>query len=195
MSQEEANHEETNKRVVFEGTVGEVVHDTQPNGKIYETYRRPPGTRVIVVNDQNEILMTREYRQESGEVDLRLPGGKVFNTMKEMNHFLKTGGVMEEAILSGARLEARQEGGVVLDDAEIVAKAIDGTTVDWDLYYVMSRNHDEHPEGQDLEEGEEGITTGWMPIPEIIEAIERGEMHEWRSVGILLGKILPMLTK
>lgn len=38
-------HEE----VVLNGKIGEVVHTTQLDGRIFERYRRPPGTRLVIV--------------------------------------------------------------------------------------------------------------------------------------------------
>lgn len=184
-----------NESVAYEGRIGEVIKTNMPDGQVYERYRRPPGTRTIIVNGEDKLLMTLEHRGESGKVDLRLPGGKVFNTIKEMNNFVAAGGNMDEAVLDGARAEAREEAGMIIHDPKIVAKAIDGTTVEWDLYYILVTDYEEHPDGQDLEAGEEDIETVWLSPEEIIAAIERGEMHEWRSAGVLLGKVLPMLRQ
>ena len=41
-----ANNEES----VFHGKIGEVVHTKQPDGRVFERYRRPPGTRLIIIS-------------------------------------------------------------------------------------------------------------------------------------------------
>jgi len=180
--------------VAFSGIIGEVIHTEKSDGRVFERYRRPPGTRIIIVNGNNEILMTKEHRHESSKVDLRLPGGKVFDTMQAMNDFMDSNDDINEAIISGATAEAREEAGIMIRNPMVIEKAVDGATVEWDLYYVLVTDFEEHPEGQQLEAGEEGIETVWMSIPDIKAAIKNGDMHEWRSVGILLGKVIPSLS-
>lgn len=57
--------------------------------KVFEFARRSPGTRLIILNDKHEILITKEYRSELEKFDYRLPGGKVFDTLVEYNDALK----------------------------------------------------------------------------------------------------------
>lgn len=182
---------------VFKGTVGEVEHIHQPDGRIFEIYHRPPGVRVIVVDEMNNILMTREHRHEQDKVDLRFPGGKVFNAMQEMHNYLDAGGKMIDAIIAAGEGETRQEAGVKVEISadEVIEVAVDGATVDWDLHYILVRNYEEHPDGQELEAGEEGIESVWMTIEEIVWAAQHGEMSEMRSVGVLFSKVLPLLER
>src|SRR6185312_11200909 len=77
--------------VVFQGILGEVVHSKQPNGKVFERYRRAPGTRLIIVTAGGELVMTRERRKETGNVDLRLPGGKVCDSLEDYHMLLESG--------------------------------------------------------------------------------------------------------
>lgn len=38
--------------------------------------RRPPGIRALIVNEENQILLSKEFRYELNDWDYRLPGGK-----------------------------------------------------------------------------------------------------------------------
>jgi hypothetical protein len=57
----------------------------------------------------------------------------------------------------------------------------------------MVRDYRDLADGQSLEHGED-IEITWMESAEIINAIENGQMQEWRSVGVLLGLVLPRLS-
>ena len=48
----------------------------------FEKARRAPGVRLLIIK-KNKILITKEYRDEIGEFDYRLPGGKVFDKLEE----------------------------------------------------------------------------------------------------------------
>ncbi len=185
-----ANNEES----VFHGKIGEVVHTKQPDGRVFERYRRPPGTRLIIISPDKRILITREFRQENGKVDLRLPGGKVVDSLPELHELLDKNADMVEEAIKGAKKEAVEETGLVVKDLKLLTVAKAGATVEWDLYYFEVKDYEEHPEGQQLEHGED-VEVTWMGVKELKEAIERGEMHEWRSVGVLLGLVLPNLEK
>lgn len=181
-----------NESIAYRGKIGEVVHTTQPDGRVFERYRRPPGTRLILVSPSNEILITREHRQETGNIDLRLPGGKVRDTLDAYHELLSSGQDILEAAKQAAIKEALEETGMVVRDLELVAVATAGATVEWDLFYYMTKDFEPDPAGQQLEVGE-SIEVTWMSPKQIIDAIGTGQMQEWRSVGVLLGKVLPTL--
>lgn len=178
------------ENIVFEGKVGEVVHTTQPDGRVFEQYRRPPGTRLIIVSPERKILITREHRHETDNVDYRLPGGKVYDTLSEYNQ--NRDGDIKAAAIEGAIREAREECGLEIRDPELITVAKAGATVEWDLYYYLIRDYSELSEGQSLEHGED-IEVTWLSPAEIHQAIQNGQMQEWRSVGVLLGLVLPSL--
>lgn len=181
-----------NQQIVFSGKIGEVVHTTQSDGRVFERYRRPPGTRLVIVSPERKILLTREYRQETDSVDLRLPGGKVCDSLADYHTLLESKTDLLEEAKAAAIKEAMEEVGLVVGDLELITIAPSGATVEWDLYYFLVRNYEAHPDGQHLEHGED-ITTTWMGIDELSNAITDGQMQEWRSVGVLLGKIIPLL--
>ena len=177
---------------MFSGKIGEVLHTTQSDGRVFERYRRPPGTRLVVVTPQGKLLMTREYRQETGNTDLRLPGGKVCDSLAEYRELIKSSQDIMEAATKAAAKEASEELGVTVKNLNLLVKATAGATVEWDLYYFMTDEYTENADGQDLEQGEQ-IERVELTPQEIRRAIDSGEMQEWRSVGVLLGIVLPQL--
>lgn len=183
--------------IAFSGRIGEIVHTEKPDGRVFERYRRAPGTRIIVISPENKILLNREFRHESGAIDLRLPGGKVCDTIEEFTALRESGKGILQAAKAGAIKEARQETGLVVteQDLELVTKANAGATVEWDLYYFVARHYHAHKDGHDLSEDEATDIKGsvWLSPAEIRKAIADNQMEEWRSVGVLLGLVIPAL--
>src|SRR6266496_2480053 len=104
--------ERVNEEVVFSGKIGEVIHAAQPDGRVFERYRRSPGTRLVIVTSEKKVIMTREHRQETGGIDLRLPGGKVCDTLDEYHDLLASGTDMIIAATQAATKEGSEEVGV-----------------------------------------------------------------------------------
>lgn len=182
------------EKITYQGRIIEVVEFDGGNGKTFEKARRAPGSRLIIVSPEGRILITKEQRHELEQVDLRLPGGKVYDTLEEYNDALKDKVDIVEAAKAGAMREAAEETGLKIKNPELITVATAGATVDWDLYYFLIRDYEELPEGQQLEDGED-VEVTWMTSAEIRQAISNGQMQEWRSVGVLLGKVLPELEK
>jgi len=181
-----------NESIAYSGRIGEIVETTQPDGRVFERYRRPPGARIIIVSPDNKILVTKEYRQESGRVDLRLPGGKVRDTIDSYHELLMSDDDMLTAATEAARKEALEETGMIVDNLELATIANAGSTVEWDLYYFITTDYKEHQSGQQLEHGED-IEVTWATIDEIKLAAKEQRMDEWRSVGVLLGLVIPSI--
>jgi 8-oxo-dGTP pyrophosphatase MutT (NUDIX family) len=176
--------------IAFSGKIGEVIHAKQADGRVFERYRRPPGTRLIIVSPDKKILVTKEHRSETGGIDLRLPGGKVCDSLEAYHELLNSGQDIVEAAKTAAIKEALEETGLVIENLRLITKANAGATVEWDLYYFRVDKYIESPNGQELEAGED-IEVAWMTAEELRQAIENNEMREWRSVGVLLAKVLP----
>lgn len=183
-----------NERVAHSGKIGEVIESRQPDGRIFERYRRAPGTRIIIVSPDGKILMTKEFRQETGRVDLRLPGGKVRDTIESYRELLLSGEDIIAAATEAARREALEETGMIVDNLELITIANAGTTVEWDLYYFITNDFGVSSDGQQLGSGE-AIEVTWVTIDEIKLAAKEGRMDEWRSVGVLLGIVAPSLEE
>jgi 8-oxo-dGTP pyrophosphatase MutT (NUDIX family) len=122
----------------------------------YELVARPPGVRVIgLTSDRSGIWLTDEWRQAEGGRDVRLPGGKLSESLEAYLDDVATGREpSEEEVLEAARLEFSQEVGLNLLDPHVVGMAPCGATVLWDLYYVAGTAADGEPE-QALERGED----------------------------------------
>lgn len=178
--------------IVFSGKIGEVVHFSQPDGRVFEQYRRSPGTRLIIISPENKILITQEKRHETQTIDLRLPGGKVCDTLEQYTQLRQNKENILEAAIQGAIKEAQEETGLIIKNPQFLVKANAGSTVEWDLYYFIVREFNPSATGQQLENGEQ-IQVTWMRPSDIKHAIVEGRMQEWRSVGVLLGLILPGL--
>ncbi len=146
----------------------------------------------MVITPDHKLIMSREHRQETGGVDLRLPGGKVRDTLQEYHELLASGQDIAGAAAEAAIKEGAEEVGVTLRNLKLITKATAGATVEWDLYYFQTDEYDENASGQQLEHGEKIEVVRLSPT-EIREAIANGEMQEWRSVGVLLGVVLPQL--
>ncbi len=147
--------ERVNEEVVFSGKIGEVIHAAQPDGRVFERYRRSPGTRLVIVTSEKKVIMTREHRQETGGIDLRLPGGKVCDTLDEYHDLLASGTDMIIAATQAATKEGSEEVGVTVSNLSLLAKATAGATVEWDLFYFMTHDYEENVDGQNLEHGEQ----------------------------------------
>lgn len=175
------------EEIVYQGKIIEIVHQQMKIGdkeKVFEFARRSPGTRLIIISPDDKILLTREYRTELEDWDYRLPGGKVFDSLKEYNQFLKTSeNILSEAI-KGAKREANQEVGINPKDLKHFATSVCGATVVWDLYYFVVTEYDELNK-QELEVGE-NIETNWFTFKEAKEVCLSGKMSEDRSAIVLL---------
>jgi 8-oxo-dGTP pyrophosphatase MutT (NUDIX family) len=178
---------------VFSGKIGEVIHAQQKDGRVFERYRRPPGTRLIIVSPDKKILVTKEHRNETVGIDLRLPGGKVCDSLTAYHALLSSDKDIVAAASEAATKEALEETGLIIKNPQLITKANAGATVEWDLYYFLVDTYSQSPGGQELELGED-IEVTWMTADELRHAIENGEMQEWRSVGVLLAKVLPKLV-
>ncbi|MFD3442744.1 NUDIX hydrolase [Streptomyces sp. NPDC058685] len=173
---------------VFSGKLGEVVHVPQPDGRVFERFRRPPGVRMVIIAD-GRMLLTEEYRDETGGVDLRLPGGKVFDDYESFAS-ARAAGSMTKAAEEAVLRESQEEVGLLVDSPELITVAQAGATVEWDLYYYLVEHFTEAADGAQPEAGEQ-IAPVWLTPQEVLNAIQRGRMSEWRSVGVLLGLVFP----
>jgi len=174
------------EKITYQGRIIEVVEQPMKIGDkdtVFEFARRSPGVRLIIPTTDGNILLTKEYRPELKAYDYRLPGGKVIDTLKEYNEFLKSGADIRSKAREAAEREAQEEVGVVVDEAELFAISRCGLTIEWDLYYFVVTAYEKST--QDLEEGED-ITVVPTAIPEVKAMCLDGRIAEERSALILL---------
>ncbi|MCX6824203.1 MAG: NUDIX domain-containing protein [candidate division SR1 bacterium] len=172
------------EEIVFQGKIIEVVQQTVKIGDkelLREIAKRSPGVRLIIT-DGDKILLTKEFRTEVNADDYRLPGGKVFDTLKEYNEHRDD---MEKYALIGVKRECEEETGLIPQNISLYHVSKVGATVERDLYYYVITKFTAHEPGQQLETGEY-ISVEWKTRGEVMEIIKQGGMQEDRSVGVLM---------
>jgi len=175
------------EKIVYQGKMIEVVQQLMKVGEkniMFEFARRAPGTRLIIPMKSGKILLTKESRREIKGYDIRLPGGKVFDTLEEYNSFLKTGADIVDAAHRAAIKEAREEVGVIVKNMELLRVSKCGTSVEWDLFYFLVTSHTEG-EREDSGEGED-ITALPTDPEEVKKMCLDGRIQEDRSAIMLL---------
>ncbi len=169
------------------GKLFELVHVTQPDGRVFEVARRAPGVRVIIADRKvRKILLTKEFRQELDAYDYRLPGGKVFDSLMEYEAFRESNRDILDAAADKAKAEAAEEAGMAVEGVTFYKKSTLGATVEWDLYVFEATGWHEHEDGQALEEGEQVDEVGWHDFAVAEEMIVSGKMQEERIALVLL---------
>jgi len=155
------------------------------NGKEFqlEKARRAPGVRLIIETPEGNFLLNKEKRHYLKEIDYRLPGGKVFDRLKDYNDFLGTDGDIKMKAEEAAQLEALQEVGIRPLEIEYLCTSHCGATVDWDLIYFIVKKYKK--EAQQLEDHED-IETVEVTREELKEWALSGKIQEDRSVGVIL---------
>ena len=137
------------EKIVYQGKIVELLeYPVLINGKenIFEKARRSPGVRLIIRTSDGQFILNREKRHEFGlEEDLRLPGGKVFDSLIEYNDFLlkydkkELLGKAKEAAVR----EAIEEAGIKPTEIEFLSVSKCGATMEWDLYYFFVTKYEE----------------------------------------------------
>jgi len=179
------NGEET---IVYEGKIFEIVKQPFKAGDkeiIFETARRSPGTRIIIVKNK-KMLLTKEFRTEHKDYDYRLPGDKVFNTLEEYRKVLGKKDILPFAI-KAAKKECLEETGIIANNLKLFQIAKAGATVEWDLFYFIVDDFKESK--QKLESGEV-IYPEWKTFNEVKELCLNNKINEDRTVGVLLKFLL-----
>jgi hypothetical protein len=176
----------TSEHVLYRGQLIELVVQEMSDGRLTKTFefaRRGPGTRIIFF-DGSKILLTREYRYESERFDIRLPGGKIFDTLNDYEHARSIGLDMTELATRTIAREAAEEVGLKPVELRCTHKSICGATIVWDLYYFLCMSWEKMP-SQRLEVGE-SITFDWYPVPEVRGMCLSGQISEERSAIAIL---------
>ena len=177
-----------NWRQVFSGKIWQVQQSTESDGRVFERALRAPGSRIIIVKD-NKILLQREKRHELvGKTDIRLPGGKVFDTLDEFEVF--DGDIIEASRLSITK-EASEEAGIIVAPDSLKYQGVDtlGATVSWDLHYWLAENFEISQTGTQFHESEIDEIEGnfWANFDEVKRIIlDKDKFSESRSALMLL---------
>lgn len=168
----------------------EFVIDGQKKKLKRKMVRRPPGIRALIVNeDKGQILLSREYRYELSDWDYRLPGGKVFDSLSDYKASLTRGDVLEHVEKTVSK-EVLEEVGICVYQPKLYKVSHDGAGCVWDLYYYIITEYELNETGSFLEEDE--IVDGFVfkSFDEVMQMCLAQEIHEDRTVGVLLSYIL-----
>lgn len=172
--------------IVTQGTIFELVQETQPDGRVFERVRRAPGVRIIIADLKNKkVLLTREFRTELNDWDYRLPGGKLFDTLDEFAQFRESGASIDAAVQQKAIAEAREEAGVAIRNPQLYAVSKCGAIVEWDLHVCVATEWRGNLD-QQFEDGEQIDDILWYSFDEIRQMILDAKMQEERIALILL---------
>ena len=175
--------------IKYKGKMFEVVTFSPKEGVVFETAVRAPGVRLLIEELQDGvegILMTRELRhgRDGSTWDYRLPGGKVFDSLEEFNNAKENNLDIALCASNQAKVEARQEVGVIDGDFTQIAVAKAGGSVEWDLYYFLVQNAEISE--QELEEHEKGeIEVVFLSVQEIFNKLKNKEINEGRSADVI----------
>ena len=173
------------EKIVYQGKIIEVVEkEVKINDKaiLFEIARRSPGVRIIIRNG-NKIYLSKEFRHEIKRYDMRLPGGKVFDTLPEYNNAIENNVDIDESARQAALKEAKEEAGIEINNLKFLHKSVCGATVLWDLYFFVTTDFRERE--QELEEDED-IEMEWVDAKEVKEMCLDGRISEERSALVLL---------
>lgn len=151
----------------------------------FEQFKRTPGVRVIALQEKN-ILLTKEFRQELNDFDYRLPGGKVFDSLDAfLPYITEEKPVEDEHIIAKAKDELKEEASKTAQELSIFKKSHCGTTMVWDLHYVVAKGVSDFTEETE-NEGEQVEEVVWKSFEEVQEMCLNGIISEDRTVATLL---------
>jgi 8-oxo-dGTP pyrophosphatase MutT (NUDIX family) len=170
---------------------GNLIMIERHGGKGFERAVRPPGVRLILTNENGDILLTKEFRSEQGKDDFRLPGGKVFDDLSSYLEVRDNSEALNDAVMQAGKLEAKQEAGVDhINDLTLHSKSVAGASVEWDLYYLTGSIGKMGEQDLEEDEKERGIDVGFYTKEKVLEMLKSGEISEDRSSSVLFRYVL-----
>lgn len=153
----------------------------------YERAIRSPWVRLILKNSNWKYLITKEFREEQGWFDFRLPGGKVIDSLESYLNIRWDHHKTEKAVLEAAKIEAKEEAWIdEIKNLEIYHRSSCWATIEWDLYYttwdIVSMSD------QDLwwDEVIHGIGVWFYSEQQVLDMIHAWDMKEERSIAVLV---------
>ena len=153
-----------------------------------EVAKRSPGVRLIIIKNK-KFLLIKEFRFELNDYDYRLPGGKVFDKLREYQKSLRNNENILNHALEAAKKECLEETGLIVKKIKHFVTSNAGLTIQWDLFYFIVEDFDISPEGQKLEHSEE-IYPEWKTFEEAKKLCLNDNIKEYRSVGVILAYLL-----
>jgi len=156
-----------------------------------EIITRPPGVRLLIVNN-NKILLTKEYRFEIDGWDYRLPGGRVYDTIKPYLKNKDKNKLLLNDVHKAVINEAEEEAGIKPIIYELLHIDKLGASIFWDLYYFKVSKFEitGKKESNNVLDVGEIIYPEWFSYDEVFDMCLNNNIHESRTVGFLLKYIL-----
>jgi 8-oxo-dGTP pyrophosphatase MutT (NUDIX family) len=166
--------------VMARGHIVTVRRDTVelPNGELVprEVVEHPGAVAILALDDEDRVLMIRQYRHPVGATLWEIPAG-----LRD---------VAGEPLLETARRELLEEAGVRAATWRVLADYASSPGITTErLRIFLARNLTVVPPAQReyVPEHEEAyLTTAWVPLADAVRAILAGELHNGVAmVGIL----------
>lgn len=138
---------------------------------IYAVVESDPGVYVAAFNDEDKILLLKNFRYPTNNAGWELPGG---------------GGAEESSLEEKAREELEEEAGFQAEELSLIGKfeAFNGLAVEYGHVFIARGLKDV---GEGIDKETEGIVEeGWFSWKEIIEMIKSGDIICAQSISGLL---------
>lgn len=149
-----------------------------PDGQVVgrEVVEHPGAVAVVALDDQDRVLLIRQYRHPVAATLWELPAG-----LRD---------VAGESLLEAARRELREEAGYHAADWHLLTDYLSSPGISTErIRLFLARDLAVVPDGEDeyVREHEEAyLTAAWVPLSEAISSIQAGQIHNGVAIlGIL----------
>lgn len=129
--------------------------------KTFEYVYRKDGTRTIAINNDKEVLLTKEYRYELEGDDWRVPGGRLNDE--------------KEPIVKAAKREFQEETGFIAENWEFLWTTTLESTVRYQRHFFLATKL---KSDKSLRDEGERLTVHWIPLQEAFVMAMKGEIRE-----------------
>jgi ADP-ribose pyrophosphatase len=166
-----------NRELLYRGRVFDLIVDTvqYPSGNtsVREIAHHPGGAVCVPLLDDGTVILVKQLRYPLGKHILELPAGK-----------LAAG---EDPVGAAARELAEETGYVARSLQKLTSIYTTPGFCDEELHLYLATDLVPSPEGHKREEGEFTMTVHRIALDEAIALIERGEIHDSKTIiGLLL---------
>ncbi|UJP10683.1 NUDIX hydrolase [Microbacterium sp. KUDC0406] len=162
--------------LVYEGRVWDVRSDQvrYGDGEIVRQYVAHPGAvAVVALDDEGRVLLIQQYRHPIRHRDWELPAGLL--------------DVAGEEPLAAARRELAEEADLVASDwRHLVSSWTTPGGNDEMIHLFLATGVSRAAQPHDREDEEADIRVAWVPLPDAVDAVLDGRMHNGiLQIGVL----------